>query len=57
MARRVDTEDTTAATLRTLLIELSGSPAVAERSRLLRAEVRAEGGTARAADIIEGLLN
>jgi MGT family glycosyltransferase len=57
VARRVDTEDATADTLRTLLIELSDSPAVAERSRLLRAEVRAEGGTARAVDIIEGLLN
>lgn len=56
VARRIDTEDATADALRTALIELVDDPAVADRSARLRAEARAEGGTMRAADLIEELL-
>ncbi|WNI33988.1 glycosyltransferase [Streptomyces sp. ITFR-6] len=57
VARRIDTEDATADALRTALIELVDDPAVADRSARLRAEARAEGGTMRAADLIEELLD
>ncbi|MFF1921711.1 macrolide family glycosyltransferase [Streptomyces sp. NPDC058221] len=56
VARRIDTEDATADALRTALVELVDDPAVARRAARLRAEVRAEGGTMRAADLIEELL-
>ncbi|MEU2670367.1 macrolide family glycosyltransferase [Streptomyces sp. NPDC007164] len=56
VARRIDTEQATGEALRTALTELVADPEVARRSALLRAEVRAEGGTPRAADLIEGLL-
>ncbi|MFJ4856901.1 macrolide family glycosyltransferase [Streptomyces sp. NPDC088730] len=56
VARRIDTEDATADALRTALIELVDDPAVARRSARLRAEARAEGGTMRAADLIEEML-
>lgn len=56
VARRIDTEDATADALRTALVELVDDPAVARRSARLRAEVRSEGGTMRAADLIEELL-
>ncbi|MFD7432075.1 macrolide family glycosyltransferase [Streptomyces sp. NPDC059818] len=56
VARRIDTEDATAEALRTALTELVDDPAVARRSAQLRAEARAEGGTARAADLVEELL-
>ncbi|MFG2674659.1 macrolide family glycosyltransferase [Streptomyces sp. NPDC048445] len=56
VARRIDTEDATADALRTALVELVGDPTVARRSARLRAEVRSEGGTMRAADLIEELL-
>ncbi|MDH2427933.1 macrolide family glycosyltransferase [Sphaerisporangium sp. TRM90804] len=56
VARRLDTADATAALLRETLIELTADPEVARRSALLRAEARAEGGTTRAADLIEGML-
>ncbi|MEV0787419.1 macrolide family glycosyltransferase [Streptomyces sp. NPDC050423] len=56
VARRIDTDDATAQALRTALAELVDDPAVARRSALLRAEARAEGGTARAADLVEELL-
>lgn len=52
VARRVDTPQATADTLRALLHDLVADAEVARRSALLRAEVRAEGGTPRAADII-----
>ena len=56
MARRIDTSDATAALLRTTLAELTTDPEVARRSALLRADARAEGGTVRAADLIENML-
>ncbi|WP_326742045.1 macrolide family glycosyltransferase [Streptomyces sp. NBC_01768] len=56
VARRIDTEQATGEALRTALTELVADPEVARRSALLRAEARAEGGTPRAADLIEDLL-
>ncbi|WP_405460139.1 glycosyl transferase [Streptomyces sp. NBC_00101] len=56
VARRIDTEDATAPTLRTALDEILADPDVASRSAHLRAESRAEGGTARAADLVEEML-
>ncbi|MFB7476133.1 macrolide family glycosyltransferase [Kitasatospora sp. NPDC056184] len=56
VARRLDTEDATAAALRAALLELVGDPEVADRLAALRAEARAEGGTARAADLVEAEL-
>ncbi|MGW6241627.1 macrolide family glycosyltransferase [Streptomyces sp. NPDC055094] len=56
VARRVDTADATAETLLTTLRELVADPEVGHRSALLRAEARAEGGTSRAADLIEEAL-
>lgn len=57
VARRIDTADITAQTLRTALMELIGDPQVAARSAWLWSEVRAEGGTRRAADLIEEQLD
>ncbi|MCT2544286.1 macrolide family glycosyltransferase [Streptomyces atratus] len=56
VARRIDTEQATGEALRTVLTGLVADPEVARRSALLRAEARAEGGTPRAADLIEELL-
>ncbi|MEV0840337.1 nucleotide disphospho-sugar-binding domain-containing protein [Actinocatenispora sera] len=56
VARRVDTADATAEILRTALTDLVADPARARRSRQLRTAARAEGGTTRAADLIETLL-
>ncbi|MCX4395994.1 glycosyl transferase [Streptomyces sp. NBC_00053] len=56
VARRIDTEQATGEALRTALTELVADPEVARRSALLRAEVRAEGGTPRAAGLIEDML-
>ncbi|MEV4413070.1 macrolide family glycosyltransferase [Catellatospora sp. NPDC049609] len=56
VARRVDTAEASAATLRTNLLELVADGAVRTRADRLRAEVRAEGGTRRAADLIEAML-
>jgi MGT family glycosyltransferase len=56
VARRIDTADATAAALRAALIELTTDPEVARRLALLRADARAEGGTTRAADLIEDML-
>ncbi|MGW2815997.1 macrolide family glycosyltransferase [Streptomyces sp. NPDC001415] len=56
VARRIDTANVTAAALRTALMELIGDPQVAASSAWLWAEVRAEGGTRRAADLIEEQL-
>ncbi|MGW2844325.1 nucleotide disphospho-sugar-binding domain-containing protein, partial [Streptomyces sp. NPDC001274] len=57
VARRIDTEDATAEALRTALLELTADPEVARRSARLRADARAEGGTQRAADLIEEMLD
>ncbi|MFE3878959.1 macrolide family glycosyltransferase [Kitasatospora sp. NPDC059146] len=56
VARRLDTEAATAAVLRGALLELVGDPAVGERLAVLAAAGRAEGGTARAVDLIEAEL-
>lgn len=56
VARRIDTADATPEALRRALLELTAEPEVALRVARLRAEVRAEGGTARAADLIEAEL-
>ncbi|WAP56827.1 macrolide family glycosyltransferase [Streptomyces sp. S465] len=56
VARRLDTGDATAGALRAALLELTADPEVARRAARLRDEVRAEGGTRRAADLIEGML-
>ncbi|MFE4515555.1 macrolide family glycosyltransferase [Kitasatospora sp. NPDC056783] len=56
VARRLDTGEATAEALRAALLELVGDPAVADRLRELSAAGRAEGGTTRAADLIEAEL-
>ncbi|MER8056526.1 MULTISPECIES: macrolide family glycosyltransferase [unclassified Streptomyces] len=56
VARRIDTGDATADALRAALLDLVGDPEVAVRSARLSAEARAEGGTVRAADLIEEML-
>jgi MGT family glycosyltransferase len=56
VARRIETADATADALRCALLELTSDPEVALRVARLKAEVRAEGGTARAADLIEARL-
>ncbi|MGI5471592.1 macrolide family glycosyltransferase [Streptomyces sp. CA-132043] len=56
VARRLDTADATSEALRAALLELASDPEVARRSAALRAELRAEGGTMRAADVAESLL-
>ncbi|WP_241251479.1 macrolide family glycosyltransferase [Candidatus Protofrankia californiensis] len=56
VARRIDTPEATSAILRAALTELVTDPETARRSAQLRADVRAEGGTMRAADLIENML-
>ncbi|MBB4795865.1 MGT family glycosyltransferase [Streptomyces nodosus] len=56
VARRIDTPDATAEALRAALLDLVTDPEVARRSARLRAEAQAEGGTARAADLVESML-
>lgn len=56
VARRIDTDDATPQNLRAALMDLVGDAGVADRSARLRAEARTEGGTMRAADLIEALL-
>lgn len=56
VARRVDTAEATAGTLRAVLRELVADVEVTRRSALLRADTRAEGCTMRAADLVEEML-
>ncbi|MFD4634074.1 macrolide family glycosyltransferase [Streptomyces sp. NPDC058284] len=56
VARRVDTEAATGDVLRSALLGLVADPDVARRCAELKAEVRAEGGARRAADLIESEL-
>ncbi|MGW7053160.1 macrolide-inactivating glycosyltransferase [Streptomyces sp. NPDC054887] len=56
VARRVDTEDATADTLRAAVLGLLDDPEVIRRAREIRTGMAAEGGTARAADLIEAEL-
>ena len=57
VARRVDTSDATAEDLRTALNEVVTSRERANRSEQLQAATRAEGGTRRAADLVEDMLD
>lgn len=56
VARRIDTEQATAETLRAALNDLLTDEDVSRRSARLRTQALAEGGTGRAADLIENLL-
>ncbi|MGW6466265.1 macrolide family glycosyltransferase [Streptomyces rubiginosohelvolus] len=56
VARRIDTPDSTADTLRAALNDLVTDPETARRSARLRAETRSEGGTPRAVRLIEDLM-
>lgn len=56
VARRIDTAQATAVALRTALTELVADEDVARCSARLRADARAEGGTVRAAGLIEEML-
>ncbi|MFF2330040.1 MULTISPECIES: macrolide family glycosyltransferase [unclassified Streptomyces] len=56
VARRVDTANATAETLRVALNDLVTDPERRHRSRRLQAAARAEGGTPRAADLIDNML-
>ncbi|MFI6587091.1 macrolide family glycosyltransferase [Embleya sp. NPDC050493] len=53
VAHRLDTADATPEALRGALLDLTSNPEVAARSARLREDAIAEGGTARAADLIE----
>ncbi|MFB8277638.1 macrolide family glycosyltransferase [Nocardia colli] len=57
VARRIDTAEATAENLRASLATLTTDPAVARRSAQLRSDTQAEGGTRRAADLIEEMLS
>jgi len=57
VARRVDTEEATPARLKSALQELLDDPERPQRSARLRADALAEGGTVRAADLVEELLD
>lgn len=56
VARRLDTEEATAEALRTAALALVDDPEVARRLTDIRAEMAQEGGTCRAADLIEAEL-
>ncbi|GAA1524617.1 macrolide-inactivating glycosyltransferase [Streptomyces albidochromogenes] len=56
VARRIDTADATAEALRAAVLGLLDDPEVARRAAEIRAGMAAEGGTARAADLIEAQL-
>lgn len=56
VARRIDTPDATAEALRAALDELVTDPETARRSAQLRADAGSEGGSPRAADLIEDML-
>lgn len=57
VARRVDTEDADAATLREAVLGLLADPEVAVRAEAVRAGMASEGGTRQAADLIEAALS
>ncbi|MFI9270817.1 macrolide family glycosyltransferase [Kitasatospora sp. NPDC052896] len=56
VGRRLDTAEATAEALRSAVLELTGDPAVAARLAEISREVRAGGGAAKAADLIEAAL-
>jgi MGT family glycosyltransferase len=57
VGRHVAKEEATAAVLRKAVLGLMGDPGVARRSRELREELRAAGGTLRAVSVIESYLS
>ncbi|MFI9819400.1 glycosyltransferase [Streptomyces sp. NPDC052013] len=57
VARHVPTEEATAETLRATALALVDDPKVADRLRQIRTEMAQEGGTRRAADLIEAELH
>ncbi|CAA9218383.1 MAG: hypothetical protein AVDCRST_MAG54-449 [uncultured Actinomycetospora sp.] len=57
VARTVPAEDATPEALRSALLELTSSPDVAARLAAQRDELRAAGGAAAAADVVEGVLS
>ncbi|MDQ0834128.1 hypothetical protein QF032_005972 [Streptomyces achromogenes] len=57
VARRIDTADATAEALREAALALVDDPEVARRLRTFQAEMAAEGGTPRAADLVEAELD
>lgn len=57
VARHIPMEEADAATLREAVLALTGDPEVAERSARLREQMAKEGGTSRAADLIEAELS
>ncbi|WP_432057889.1 glycosyltransferase [Streptomyces sp. bgisy022] len=56
VARHLPTQEATASRLRAAALELTGDPGVARRLERIRAEMAEEGGTRRAADLIEAEL-
>ncbi|MDL2081870.1 macrolide-inactivating glycosyltransferase [Streptomyces sp. GXMU-J15] len=56
VARRLDTEEATAEALRETALALVDDPEVARRLKEIQAEMAEEGGTRRAADLIEAAL-
>ncbi len=52
----IPTEEATPERLRAALLDLTSDPGVAARLAVIKAELRDNGGTAKAADIVEGLL-
>ncbi|MGO4615064.1 macrolide family glycosyltransferase [Nocardia sp. 2YAB30] len=56
VARRIDTQDATIQNLRTALHDLVTDAQVTRRAAQLRADALAEGGTIRAADLVENML-
>ncbi len=56
VARRLDTEEATAEALRETALALIDDPEVARRLKEIQAEMAEEGGTRRAADLIEAAL-
>ncbi|MFC8285421.1 macrolide-inactivating glycosyltransferase [Streptomyces cyaneofuscatus] len=57
VARHIPMEEADAATLREGVLALTGDPEVAERAARLREQMAKEGGTPRAADLIEAELS
>ncbi|MET9429543.1 macrolide-inactivating glycosyltransferase [Streptomyces sp. NPDC003036] len=56
VARHLPMSDATAEALRTAVLDLVADPRVAERAEAIRRQMSAEGGTRRAADLIEAEL-
>ncbi|GAB1822549.1 macrolide family glycosyltransferase [Herbidospora sp. RD11066] len=56
IGRHIPTEEATPERLREVFLELTSDPEAAARLAAIRAELRDNGGTAKAADIVEGLL-